>query len=231
MLNRLRHLANAFDANYCLLCRLRTVSEVGICEDCSPAIPRWFPRCCLHLATSTDGPSDYPLMCDYWFACFRWNQFSKGLIYRYKELGQTELSVSLAHCLAAHLVCCYREQQTDLPDCIIAMPVTSARWQKRGFHHTGYIAQKVSELLGVPYYAGVLRIIKPLPVQKRQTRAERWRAARGSQFCRIDVRGKAVAVVDDVISSGATMGAAASALKKAGAIAVHGWAVIYNQGD
>ncbi|RUO76036.1 ComF family protein [Idiomarina seosinensis] len=231
MLTRLRHLANAFNANYCLLCRLTTVNELGICADCSQAIPRWFPRCCLHLASETGAQVDGVLICDYWFACFRWNQFSKALIYRYKELGQTELSVCLAHCLAGHLVCCYREHRLDLPDCIVAMPVIRSRWQQRGFHHTGYIAKKVSELLGVPYYAGVLRVIRPLPVQKGQTRAERLQAARGSQFCRLNVKDKVVAVLDDVISSGATMGAAASALKKAGATAVHGWAVIYNQGD
>ncbi|MGM0481929.1 MAG: ComF family protein [Pseudomonadota bacterium] len=168
---------------------------------------------------------------DYWFAPLRWTALTQSLIYRYKERGQWDLALPFSYWLAAYLVRCYQYHQQSLPDVVVAMPMTQSRWRQRGFHHTGRLAQQVSELLRLRYQPAALRLLKKTPRQKQQSLSQRWQATDKSQYCRYDVAGLRVAVLDDVISSGATISAAASALRKAGAEQVHGWALIYNQGD
>ncbi|WP_404401162.1 ComF family protein [Idiomarina seosinensis] len=228
MLARLRRLANASGANSCLLCKLYYVGEVGICDYCAAHLPRWFPRCCQHL--SNQGCAKSPAA-QYWFACLRWTALTQGLIYRYKESGQWDLVLPFSYWLAAHLLRCYDYHQQALPDVVIAMPMTERRWRQRGFHHTGQLAQQVSHLLKLRYQPAALRLLRETPRQKQQSRNQRWQATKNSQYCRYDFSQLRVAVLDDVISSGATMSAAVAALRKGGASQIHCWALIYNQGD
>lgn len=228
MLALIQALANRVGANSCLLCGMRQVSEYGLCGDCEGILPRWYPRCLRHLASPTTTDQ---VTADYWFAALRWEPVTQRLISRYKTANQQYLSKSMSLWLAAHLQYCYCNEKLEWPDVVVAMPATQKSWRQRGFHHTGLLTQEVSRHLQLAYHPGLLRIIRAVAKQKQLNRASRWQQSQSSQFCTMDVTGKTIAVIDDLITSGATLAAAAHALKKRGASQVHGWALIYNAGD
>jgi predicted amidophosphoribosyltransferase len=70
-----------------------------------------------------------------------------------------------------------------------------------------------------------LRRTRDAPPQAGLTLRERRRNVRGAFEANARIAGRAVAIVDDVMTTGATLSAAALALRKAGAIRVEAWVV------
>ena len=113
-------------------------------------------------------------------------------------------------------------------DCVVPIPLSGARLRERGFNQAGLIAEQISRLLAVTYCARALLRTRDT---KRQTDLKTWqeRARNLKDSFTVSqpnsVRGKIVLLVDDVWTSGATMGVAARALRKAGAQRVVGLVV------
>ena len=103
-------------------------------------------------------------------------------------------------------------------DLVAPMPLHWLRQLQRGFNQADFLAAPVAKRLNVPL-VGALRRVKSTPRQAGLTNAKR-RANVAGAFranSRADLRGKRVLLVDDVLTTGATAGAAAAVLKKAGA--------------
>ena len=128
----------------------------------------------------------------------------------------------LAPILATRL---HAEVKNRLPeaDLIIPIPLHPARKRERGFNQSALLARQLSKLTAIPTRETALRRTRHHPSQARAANL----AAR-----RVNVRGAFQAVgiasacrvilVDDVATSGATLNAAAAALKNGGAAEVHG---------
>jgi len=101
---------------------------------------------------------------------------------------------------------------------ILAMPLSSARQRERGFNQAGLIAEELSPLVSVPILPGGLTRIKhSTPQSKIRGRKERLQNVSGAFSAKPElVAGKNIILLDDVITSGATMFEAARALKSAG---------------
>jgi predicted amidophosphoribosyltransferase len=99
-------------------------------------------------------------------------------------------------------------------------PTTELRRRARGFDQAEVLARRVAAHLGLPCAATLARV--PGPPQTGRTLLER---RDGPQFlARRSVVDASVLVVDDVVTTGATFGAAALALRSAGAAVVAGLA-------
>ena len=103
------------------------------------------------------------------------------------------------------------------------MPLHPARLRERGFNQAVELARPLARRLGVPLAAALCRRLRDTPAQASLDRAARRRNVRGAFACDGDLSGRHVAVVDDVLTSGATIDALARALKKAGAARVSAW--------
>jgi ComF family protein len=110
------------------------------------------------------------------------------------------------------------------PDQIIALPLAAKRLATRGFNQSAVLAERVAQNLGIAYAPhGMLKIRDTLP-QTGLDREARNKNVRGAFVCETGtVTGQHVALLDDVMTTGATMSEAASALKKAGARRVTAW--------
>jgi ComF family protein len=109
-------------------------------------------------------------------------------------------------------------------DVLVPVPLAAGRRRQRGFNQAELIARGVGERLGWELRPGCLVRTRETPQQMRLTGAERRANVAGAFACPepAAVAGRRVAVLDDVMTTGSTMGACAEALKAAGARRVYG---------
>lgn len=111
------------------------------------------------------------------------------------------------------------------PDLVVAVPLHPTRLRERGFNHATLLAAPVAEAVGAPLAESVLERIVATRPQTELTRAERRANVRGA--FRVPPQtaagkcGQTVLLVDDVLTSGATVGECARVLRSAGLGAVY----------
>ncbi len=106
------------------------------------------------------------------------------------------------------------------PAVLVPIPLHRDRYRRRGYNQAETIAARVSAATGIPLAPGLLVRGANTPAQHLQNRRDRMQMA--AVFAASPrARGKVVVLVDDVITTGATMEAAAQALLLQGAQAVY----------
>ena len=109
-------------------------------------------------------------------------------------------------------------------DVLVPMPLAVERQRARGMNQAREIARAVSQASGLPLARGLLRLRHGTPQAALPWR-ERLRNVRGAFAAARAFEGSRVALVDDVMTTGATASAAASALRAAGAVRIEAWVV------
>jgi ComF family protein len=108
------------------------------------------------------------------------------------------------------------EQLPWRPEAIVPVPAHPRRRRRRGFHAAGVLARAVAEECGAPIANRLLRRVRDTPSQTGHGSGARRRNVAGA----FDANGRApgrVWLVDDVVTTGATLGEAALVLRRAGA--------------
>jgi ComF family protein len=112
-------------------------------------------------------------------------------------------------------------------DAVMALPLHPLRLRNRGFNQSQLFAVRIAQQLQLPLLTGCVQRVRDTPPQSSlpwQARAKNMRSA-FTVTRDIEVAGKHIAIVDDVMTSGASLGALATALKQAGAREVSNWVV------
>lgn len=107
----------------------------------------------------------------------------------------------------------------DGVDMVVPVPLYRKKMEKRGYNQSSYIADGVSAISGIPVVAAVVAV-KPHNSQTSRSVDERMRNVAGVFAVDADVAGKRVLLVDDVITTGATLSACCDVLRQAGASGV-----------
>ncbi len=130
---------------------------------------------------------------------------------------------------APHIAALLAEHISILPsptDGIVPIPLHKARLRERGYNQAELMARELSKLTAMPVAVDLLsRTKNTLPQVSLETDKERRENIRNAFTVTGDVRGLSILLLDDVVTTGATMNAAAGALKKAGAASVWGLAL------
>lgn len=138
------------------------------------------------------------------------------LLHAMKYEGQADLWRTWGHALGRQL--CYAGVAPQC-DQIIEIPLHPDRLRVRPYNQAALLAEGLCDSLGLPYTPGPLTRSQPTPTQTGKSRVGRWLNVSGS-FLLEDpsrVKGRHCLLVDDVITTGATLGAAAATLLGAGA--------------
>jgi len=106
------------------------------------------------------------------------------------------------------------------PTHVIAMPLAATRQIERGFNQARELAQPVAAALKLPLLTDALVRPKDAPKQATLPWRERRKNVRDAFACRRDLSGCRVLLIDDVMTTGATVAAAAKVLREAGAAKV-----------
>ncbi|MFO7245933.1 MAG: phosphoribosyltransferase family protein [Bacillota bacterium] len=140
-----------------------------------------------------------------------------------KEKGQRFLLPPLAEMLARRLLA-----DGVVFDLVTAPPLDPRRLRRRGHHPALALADQLAVLCGRPFLPGALRRTRAVRAQSGLTGAQRRRNLRGAAeavpHAARRLAGRRVLLVDDVITTGSTLDAAARALLAAGAVGV--WAAV-----
>jgi ComF family protein len=106
-------------------------------------------------------------------------------------------------------------------DAVLPVPMTKRGLLKRGFNQSALLAREVARRLGLALLLGALRKRRHTPRQTTLPRQERLRNLRGAFEASGVVKGKRLLLVDDVMTTGATLEECARALRRAQAKEVY----------
>lgn len=216
LLGRLASVGLAWFGQDCALCGANSGPEL-LCPACAtelPGLPEHCPRCALPTpGASVCGsclthPPHFDRTTALWLYEFPCDRLVQALKYR--------AWLPLARFFADRLA------TRPLPgiDLVVPMPLHRSRLAERGFNQAAEIARVVARRQGKPIELRGVQRVKDTPPQTALPYEERAKNVRGAFLCRLDLTGASVAVVDDVMTTGATLDELARILKGAGAARV-----------
>ncbi|MEK8031900.1 ComF family protein [Ideonella sp. DXS29W] len=150
---------------------------------------------------------------------FPWDR----LIATFKFRGEVHHASALARPLISAL-----QQAGETVDVVTSVPLAAHRLRQRGYNQAWELARRVAASLTLPARHDLLHRLRDTPHQMQLNRADRDANLRGafmpaSAQARQTLRGRRVALVDDVLTTGTTANEATRALLEAGAASVHLW--------
>jgi ComF family protein len=202
----------AFPDN-CLLCKNNlSADEKDVCFTCIDSLPE----------TGYHTLYDNPVAQHFWgrvplvhAAAYLYVQdrnITQELIHLLKYKGKKKVGVKLGR-LYGYKIKEYESLYKEI-DLILPVPLHYKRKKERGYNQCDYFAQGLSETLQIPYLPDVVCRIRENISQTMRTRYDRWENVEG--IFRLDrpesVKGKHVLLVDDVVTTGATIESCVSAL-------------------
>lgn len=189
-------------------------SETTICTRCIASLPytRYWEYDDNPVAQKFWGQIETTAGCS--LLHFRKGAKVRKLIHQLKYKGKTEVGYKLGYLLGLHLKT--NPIYTDI-DYVVPIPLHPQKLRKRGYNQSDYIAKGIAEALGAKSAPSIVRRNTHTSSQTQKNRIERFQNVR-SIFEVVQphlIEGKHILVVDDVITTGATIESCAAELLNA----------------
>ena len=193
----------------------------GPCEQALPVVESPCPQC--GVETAQAGHCGACIAQPPWFdaveSAFAYGFPADRLVQRFKFSGDLALGAWLGEALARQVANRLR------PDLLVPAPLSAQRLRSRGFNQALVLARRIGRRRGIPVAGDAIAKLRDTPPQAGLSRAARQGNLRDAFVCPRRLDGLHVALVDDVMTTGATADALAAALKAAGAARVDAWVV------
>ena len=200
----------------------------GICSHCWENLPWLAEQRCRQCALPLPNASS--TICG---ACLRSQPFFDrtiaaiaydfpldALLKQYKYRQSLKFTPFLTQILYQHI-----HADSTTINTIIPMPMHAERYRLRGFNHALELAKRLSRLCNITLHNNLCVRTRDTPPQAGLALDKRIKNTRGVFACTQSIQGKRIAIVDDVMTSGASLNAVSKALKKSGADYVECWVV------
>jgi ComF family protein len=213
-----RQFLNATLPASCLLCTADSQGEL-LCPPCADDLPRLPATLCPRCATQTTHGE----RCG---ACLREPpNFDRTLsLYQYDfPIDRIVHALKYGHQLAVANWSARRLAErlgADDYDCLVPLPLHPERLRERGFNQSAEMARHLGIFLKIPVDRSKVLRTRPTPPQAAQALKDRHRNVRGAFECRADFTGQRLLLIDDVMTTGATVNECARILKLHGAASV-----------
>ncbi|MBQ8520448.1 MAG: ComF family protein [Bacteroides sp.] len=202
-----------FFPRYCVVCDTRLCkAEENLCFKCLSRLPR----------THLHRRKDNELEKNFWgrFPIERASSFlyySKGgdvrkLLYELKYYGNRQIGLTLGKCMAAEMQASGFFEGIDV---LIPVPLHPKKRRSRGYNQSEVLAEGIASVTGIPVASDWLSRNEHTETQTHKSQYERWLNVEGAFVCNDPQRmaGKHILLIDDVLTTGATIVACADALK------------------
>ena len=209
----------------CLICDECTESVESVCNACETELP-WLieqcERCALPLPMEglicgqcQRHPPAFKQVVTPW----TYNFPIDTLISRFKHQARWPLGRMLARLLAQHLQHRFDNAELDRPDRLLPVPMARKRLRERGFNQALMVARWLSKALDIPYHEhALLRPHETVAQQDLDAKARKRNLLNAFALAPdVHVAGQHLALVDDVLTTGATAHSLARLLIGAGA--------------
>ena len=208
----LASLARLFVPRRCVVCgACLDDGEEVLCLECDIAMPR----------TNYHLRADNPVEQRFWgrfpleraTSYFRYGKDGdyRRILFRLKYEGRKDCAEAMGRLMAADLA---RSGFFEGVDVLLPVPLHPDKERRRGYNQSACIAQGVSAVTGIPVSVGNVRRLKFTETQTRKSAHQRWDNVDGV-FEAVDAAafaGQHVLLLDDVLTTGATLTACADAL-------------------
>ena len=203
---------------YCVICTVKTSNRYSLCSGCKQDLP-WLKQCCERCAiplknhqikrcgpcstqirsyTQTICPFIYTKPIDTWVKKLKFNcDFNVGNI--------------LAHCLIESI-----QKENISIEVIVAVPMHRSRWIKRGYNQAQFLGKIVSKALNIPLDDTLVKRKRQNHTQVGLKKIKRIQNIKNN-FKFSTCKYKTVAIIDDVVTTSATVHEIAKGLIKNGA--------------
>ena len=209
---------------YCLLCNAVSDASHGLCSACFKDLPSLpiahCPQCAL--------PSPEAHLCghclrsppafDLTYGLFSYEYPVDAMLQRYKYQHRLSMAARFAELMAIKIKC------NTIPDLLIPMPLHPLRLRERGFNQSLEIAKQLNRHLHIEVDISCQRV-KAAPPQASLPLKARVKNMKNAFACKRRYDGLRIALIDDVMTTGASMNELAKTLKAAGAEHVECWVI------
>ena len=207
----------------CLLCDTRCTAG-SLCTGCTGGLPH-NTVACTRCALPLQAPADACGAClrkpppiDHLHAAFVYRPPLDALLPRLKFHADLASAQVLGRLMSASMT------TADRPDALVPMPLHRSRLRTRGYDQALELTRPIASALRLPVRLDLLHRVRATAPQSRLDAGQRRRNLRGAFAVTTSRPLPAhVVLVDDVMTTGATLHAAAIALKRAGVARVDAW--------
>lgn len=211
----------------CILCGHSGEKGLDLCPYCRRRLPENRRSCsrCAEIFQAEVRDADWCGHClarepayDKTYAPFIYRAEISHLITSLKFTGGLANARLLGRLLAAYL-----KNHAELPEAILPVPLHPVRYRQRGFNQSVEIARTVAGELGLPLDTGTVVRGRDTPHQTGLSAKHRRKNMKNAFSVVKPISAVHVAVLDDVMTTGATVDELAAQLKKAGVHRVDVW--------
>ncbi len=212
--------------NKCLICN-NNISDSSnpTCKYCYALLPHRFNNCA-RCGQSYVANLDYcgkcistPPIYDACFCAFEYKEPIAKLIRKFKYHDHPELAQRLAKLLYQEII----NQDIELPDLLIPVPLHISKLRQRGFNQSLLLTKELSKLLYIPYKSDIIYKSKATTAQADLSLALRRKNLKNcfKQVKKTDA--KHIVIIDDVVTTSATATEITKVLKKTGVEYIQIW--------
>ena len=210
----------------CLLCGDHGEENIDLCRNCRDSLP-YLHNPCRTCGLPLSGPElpscgaclKNPPPFDRMVSAFRYEEPVRHLIHSLKFRSRHANARLLGALLAESI-----DTTQALPEIVIPVPLHPLRYQERHFNQALEIARVVTSRLNLPLDYRTCHHIRPTNAQARLNAGDRKKNIRQAFSVRSPLAYRHIGLLDDVVTTGATVRELATMLRRAGADQIDVWA-------